>query len=62
MSDYYDYHEKRAAPKPAYPATTPKSVKLPPREQPTKPDPAMMVEESIASETMIARVKAFWQK
>lgn len=62
MNDYYDYLDKRTTPKLAYPAATVKSVNFPPLAKSTKPEAAMTVEESDASETVIARVKAFWRK
>jgi hypothetical protein len=60
MNDYYDYLDKKTAPKPAYQRAMPKVEKSP--EPPLREAVPMMVEESTAGDTIIERVKAFWRK
>jgi hypothetical protein len=60
MSDYYDYLDRKTAPKPAYERAMPKAEKSP--APPSREAAPMTVEESTAGDTIIERVKAFWRK
>jgi hypothetical protein len=60
MSDYFDYLDKKTAPKPAYQRAMPKVEKSP--ELPVREALPMTVEESAAGDSIIERVKAFWRK
>ena len=62
MSSYYDYLDRKAASSPAAKLAVPKLKKPSQPLQRSEPEEPMAVEESIASETIIERVRAFWRK
>lgn len=62
MSNYYDYLDRKTASSPAERPATPQLKKPSQPLQRSEPEVPMAVEESIASETIIERVRAFWRK
>jgi hypothetical protein len=62
MSDWYDYVAKKVAPKPSYQRPMPTFHREPAPEPVPEPESeGMMVEESTAGDTIVERVRRFWQ-
>jgi hypothetical protein len=59
MSDYFEYLDKKTAPKPAYQRAMPKVEKT--LEPPVRKPVPTELERSAAAATIVERVKAFWR-
>lgn len=61
-SDWFSYQDEKTGPKPAYKRSMPPQQRTPvPQPAPEPKSEGMTVDESIAGDTIVERVRRFWQ-